>query len=69
VVSGGEFDIQKFRVSSFCTSTSCVEVALLSDGRVAVRDSKDKSKPAQIYSAGEWRDFVAGVKGGEFDFS
>lgn len=58
-----------FRTSSFCTSGGCVEVAPLPDGQVAVRDSKDLSRPAHVYSISEWRDFVAGVKNGEFDFS
>lgn len=57
-----------FRTSSFCTNGGCVEVAPLVDGQVAVRDSKDRSRPAHVYSADEWQDFVAGVKSGEFDF-
>lgn len=69
MVRGNDFDILEFRTSSFCTSGGCVEVAQLPDGRVAVRDSKDGVKPAHIYSADEWRDFIAGVKNGEFDFS
>ena len=58
-----------FRTSSFCTSGGCVEVAVLGGGQIAVRDSKDPSRPAHIYSSAEWRDFVAGVKNGEFDVS
>jgi hypothetical protein len=58
-----------FRVSSFCTSGGCVEVALLPDGQVAVRDSKDLGRPTHVYSSAEWREFIAGVKNGEFDFS
>lgn len=56
-----------FRASSFCGGGSCVEVAVLHDGRVAVRDSKDRDRSVQVYSATEWRAFVAGVKSGEFD--
>lgn len=62
------FDRQDFRVSSFCTSGGCVEVALLPDGRVAVRDGKDRDRLPYVFSADEWRAFTAGVKGGEFDF-
>jgi hypothetical protein len=69
MVRSNEFDNLKFRASSFCTSGGCVEVALLSDGRVAVRDSKDGAKPAHIFTVEEWRAFVSGVKGGEFDFN
>jgi ABC-type amino acid transport substrate-binding protein len=44
-----------------------VEVALLADGRVAVRDGKNPERDPQFYSAAEWQDFIAGVKNGEFD--
>lgn len=57
-----------FRVSSFCTSGGCVEVAPLSDGQVVVRDSKNRAHPVHVYSAKEWREFIAGAKNGEFDF-
>lgn len=57
-----------FRVSSFCNGGTCVEVAPLADGHVAVR-SGQLGRPTLVYSAGEWRDFVAGVKNGEFDFA
>jgi hypothetical protein len=45
-----------------------VEVALLPTGEVAVRDNKDPNPSVQLYSTTEWRDFVAGVKNGEFDY-
>lgn len=59
----------RFRTSSFCSAGGCVEVALLPDGHVAVRDSKAPGTSTLVYSAREWTDFVAGVKDGEFDFS
>ena len=37
---------------------SCVEVAALSAGRVAVRDSKDVTIPAIVMTAGQWRTFL-----------
>ena len=49
------------------TEDACVETAFLRDGHVAVRDSKDRHGPALIYTAREWRAFIAGVKDGEFD--
>jgi hypothetical protein len=58
----------RFRVSSFCNGGGCVEVALLPCGGVAVRDGKDTGRPALNYTEREWRDFIAGVKNGEFDF-
>ncbi|WP_433359262.1 DUF397 domain-containing protein [Streptosporangium sp. CA-115845] len=45
---------------------SCVEVASLNGGRVGVRDSKDRSGPALIFTSTEWRTFIGGIKGGEF---
>ncbi|MGH3628185.1 MAG: DUF397 domain-containing protein [Sciscionella sp.] len=47
---------------------NCVEVAPTDDGGVALRDTKDRSLPAHIYTRDEWVAFVAGVKAGEFDF-
>jgi hypothetical protein len=46
---------------------SCVEVAQLVDGRIAVRNSRHPGGPALIYSCGEMVAFIQGVKGGEFD--
>ncbi|GLW07436.1 transcriptional regulator [Microtetraspora sp. NBRC 13810] len=49
------------------SGNNCVEVAGNLSGIVAVRDSKDPSGPALIFTPGEWRTFVSGVKAGEFD--
>ncbi|MFI6451197.1 DUF397 domain-containing protein [Streptosporangium amethystogenes] len=46
---------------------NCVEVAELSGGRKGVRDSKNPTGPALVFTPGEWDAFVKGVKGGEFD--
>jgi Domain of unknown function (DUF397) len=46
---------------------NCVEVAIL-DTAVAVRDSKDRSGPALLFSSAEWTEFVNSAKAGEFDF-
>lgn len=45
--------------------TACVEVASLSTA-TAIRDSKDPDGAALVFSAEQWRAFVAGVKSGEF---
>jgi Domain of unknown function (DUF397) len=44
----------------------CVEIAFL-DGKVGVRDTKDRSKPPHVFTVHEWQCFVSGVKNGEFD--
>jgi hypothetical protein len=56
---------RKSRHSS--NARGCVETAFLADGRVAVRDSKDRDGPALIYTPLEWDAFIKGSKDGEFD--
>jgi hypothetical protein len=44
-----------------------VEIADLADGQVAVRDGKvPATSPILVFTAAEWRSFVAGVKAGDF---
>ncbi|MFB8279562.1 DUF397 domain-containing protein [Nocardia colli] len=45
----------------------CVEVAFLDGGRVGVRDSKNPTGPALVFSPAEWTAFTAGVVDGEFN--
>jgi hypothetical protein len=57
-----------WRTSSYSgPNGNCVEVADLRDGRRAVRDTKDRGRgPILMFTPGEWRAFVAGIKAGEF---
>ncbi|MFE1171082.1 DUF397 domain-containing protein [Streptomyces sp. NPDC058773] len=48
-------------------SGNCVELAVLSDGGVAVRNSRFASGPALIYTRAEMEAFVQGAKDGDFD--
>ncbi len=48
-------------------SGSCVEVAALPDGEIALRNSRHPSGPALIYTRAEIAAFLAGAKVGEFD--
>ena len=48
-------------------SGSCVELAELPDGRIAVRNSRDSAGPALVYPRSELAGFLRGVKNGEFD--
>jgi hypothetical protein len=57
-----------FRTSSFCGIGSCVEVARRADGTIAVRDSKNRTRPELVYTREEWVEFIRGAKSGEFDF-
>ncbi|MBT1098070.1 DUF397 domain-containing protein [Streptomyces sp. Tu102] len=54
--------------SSYSTADgNCVEVALLTGGDVAMRNSRDPHGPALVYTQAEIAAFIAGVKDGEFD--
>lgn len=45
----------------------CVETAALPTGGVAMRNSRDRSGPALVFTHDEMVAFVDGVKAGEFD--
>ena len=47
---------------------SCVEVAALPGGAVAVRHSRHSDSPALIYTPAEIDAFIRGVKDGQFDY-
>jgi hypothetical protein len=47
---------------------SCLEVALLGGGEIAVRNSRFPDGPALVYTAAEIQAFLHGVKDGEFDY-
>ena len=57
----------KWITSRGCNNSACVQVAHLPGGMVAIRDSKDVTKPAHVFDGSEWEAFVVGVKAGEFD--
>ncbi len=48
-------------------SGSCVELAELPGGMIAVRNSRDSCGPALVYLRTELAGFLRGVKNGEFD--
>ncbi len=56
-----------FKSSRSQGGKECVEVAFLDHGMVGVRDSKNPSGPALIFTPGEWNAFVGGAKSGVFD--
>ncbi|WP_405162161.1 DUF397 domain-containing protein [Nocardia sp. NBC_01499] len=62
-------DAKWFKSRRSGASKDCVEVAFLGEGIVGVRDSKNPTGPALVFSPGEWDAFTAGVNGGEFDRS
>ncbi|GAA0942906.1 DUF397 domain-containing protein [Pseudonocardia zijingensis] len=63
----GDDELRWF-TSSFSggNGANCVEVAFL-PGAVAVRDTKDRTRPSHRHSAAGWAEFLAAVRAGEFD--
>lgn len=55
----------EWRKSSYCGTSSCVEVAMVENG-VMVRDSKEPETDFLIFTREEWRAFITGVLAGEF---
>jgi hypothetical protein len=48
------------------TGGNCVEVAFLTGGDVALRNSRQPDGPALIFTMAEWDAFLGGARDGEF---
>jgi len=57
-----------WRKSGRSGENGCVEVAFV-EGRIAVRDSKDRGGPVLVFDPHEWDAFVAATRDGEFDLT
>ncbi|MFE7801269.1 DUF397 domain-containing protein [Nocardia sp. NPDC057440] len=56
-----------FKSTYSAGGNDCVEVAHLDGGLVGVRDSKNPTGPALVFTPDEWDAFAAGVQDGEFN--
>ena len=58
----------QWRTSSFSGNNgTCVQVAALSDGRIAVRNSTHPDDGLILFTRAEMNAWLSGVKAGEFD--
>lgn len=55
-----------FKSSHSTPNGECVEVTFLDDGSVGVRDSKNTSGSALVFSPAVWDTFMAGIVDDEF---
>ena len=56
-----------FKSSLSFANGNCVEVQFTADGGAEMRNSRDREGPVLSFTAREWKDFIAGVRLGEFD--
>ncbi|MET8873445.1 DUF397 domain-containing protein [Nocardia sp. NPDC004604] len=56
-----------FKSSRSASGRECVEVAWLDSGHVGIRDSKNPTGPALIFTPTEWDTFTAGLHDGDFN--
>ena len=67
-VPAGDLPGARWRKSARSSAQgNCVELALLPDAGVAVRNSRDPEGPALVFTDAELKAFVGGVKDGDFD--
>ncbi len=59
-------ELEWFKSSFSANGESCCTCARLSDGGMAVKDSKNPDGGILIFSRTEWQTFIGGVKLGEF---
>ncbi|MER5366447.1 DUF397 domain-containing protein [Streptomyces sp. NPDC002722] len=57
-------DLRWRRSSRSTGMNNCVEAAPFGDERLAVRDSKDVSRPPLRFTAAAWTSFLAGLRRG-----
>ncbi|MGI5245842.1 DUF397 domain-containing protein [Dactylosporangium sp. CA-139066] len=57
----------RWRKSSYCGNSTCVEVADLASDGIFVRDAKNPDASVLSFGRDTWGAFVTGIKDGDFD--
>ncbi|MDQ4103139.1 MAG: DUF397 domain-containing protein [Actinomycetota bacterium] len=67
-MTGPYLVIARWRISSFSGNNgTCVEVAALPNGRIAVRNSNHPRAGVVLFTRAEMKAWINGIKAGEFD--
>ncbi|GAB2893812.1 DUF397 domain-containing protein [Streptomyces mayteni] len=66
-MSGDMNSLSWFKSSASSANGGCLEVAFLSDGRVAIRDNEDPTNPPFLVTRHVWECFITGATQGEFN--
>jgi hypothetical protein len=67
-VTPSDSSVTLWRTSSFSGNNgTCVEVAVLPSGRIAVRNSNHPDEGIIVFTRAEMNAWIRGVKAGEFD--
>jgi hypothetical protein len=67
-VTTSEPCVIQWRISSFSGNNgTCVEVAALPDGHIAVRNSTHPDGAVTLFTRAEMNHWINGIKAGEFD--
>lgn len=61
-----ELDVQ-WRKSTYSATGNCVTMAMLDDGRAAVRNSKHPDAGVLFFEPGAMAEWIEGIKAGELD--
>ncbi|WP_039794844.1 DUF397 domain-containing protein [Nocardia araoensis] len=58
--------VRWFKSRHSATQADCVEVAFLDGGGVGVRDSKNPTGPALVFTFGDWEVLTSAMRAGRF---
>ena len=57
----------QWHTATRCNTANCVEVAFLPDGKVGMRDSKNRDSQFLTFTTSQWETFLQRAKDGQFN--